>query len=122
MSPEYVHHAARRPRYAVVTPGILVEVQSAADSSTGPVQAELRDLSRNGFQVKLPVPAETRAPLSLRLRIEGSGIDVTLRGIVRWQRPTEDGAWLAGCEADCPIDWETLGDLFLGGILSTDAG
>lgn len=122
MSSEYLHYAARRPRYTAVGPGIPVEVQPTADGSTGPVQGELRDLSRNGFQVKLPVPAAIHTPLELRLRIEGSGNDLTLPGTVRWQRPTGDDAWLVGCEADCPVDWETMGNLFLGGVLSTDAG
>jgi hypothetical protein len=80
----------------------------------------LLDLSRNGFQVKVPVPLNTQSPLNLRFRMEGSQMDLMLPGTIRWQRPASDGTWLAGCQTDRPIDWETLGELFLRGVLSTD--
>ena len=120
MSFDYLQHTARRPRYSSASKA-RVEVEQTVDGLTGLVQAELQNLSRNGYQVKIPVPLNTQRPLNLRLRIEDSQIDLRLPGIVRWQRPARDGTWLAGCQADCPIDWETLGELFLSGVLSTDA-
>jgi hypothetical protein len=97
-----------------------VEVEQTVDGLTGLVQAELQNLSRNGYQVRTPVPLNTHEPVHLHLRIEEAKIDLTLPGTVQWQRPAGDGTWLAGCHADCPIEWEILGELFLSGVLSTD--
>jgi hypothetical protein len=87
---------------------------------TALVQAELQNLSRNGYQVKTPIPLNAQETVKLHLRIEDSKIDLTLPGTIQWQRPAEDGTWLAGCHADCPMEWEILGELFLSGVLSTD--
>jgi hypothetical protein len=119
MSSEYVQYTPRRPRYACIAPTVRVEVEQTVDGLKSLVQAELLDLSRSGYQVKVPAPLNTQSPLNLRICIEASQIGLTLSGTVRWQRPTEDGTWLAGCESDRPLEWETLGELFLSGVLST---
>ena len=98
-----------------------MEIEQTVDGLKGLVQAELQDLSRIGYLVKIPAPLNTQRPLNLRLSIEASQIELTLPGTVRWQRPIENGTWLAGCQSDRPIEWETLGELFLSGVLSTDA-
>ncbi len=120
MSSEDLRYTPRQPRYASVGPNARVEIEQVVGGLTGLVQAELQDLSRNGFQVKVPVPLNTQSPLNLRFSIQGSQMDVILPGTIRWQRLASDGTWLAGCQTDRPIDWETLGELFLSGVLSTD--
>jgi hypothetical protein len=121
MSSKYPRETARRPRYRLVAGArIQAQVERSTKHSPSLVPVELVDLSRNGCRVKTPVPLEAREPVTVQLWAEPSASKMTLRAIVRWQRPAGNGAWLVGCLADCPIDWDALGELFLSGILSTD--
>jgi hypothetical protein len=109
----------RRPRYDS-TDGqkVQVEVERKPGSQPAMVWADLRNLSRNGFQIQTPVALEIQEHITLHLCIKTSGFRLVLPGTVRWQRP-EDDAWLLGCLSDEPVDWESLGELFLNQILST---
>ena len=120
MSSENWRQLPRRPRYETSgTQKLVVEVERYPDRQPSVVQVELQDLSRNGFQVRLPVPLVADECICLLLRIEGSGLTLTLPGTVRWQR-AEDDAWLVGCLFDQPLEWESLGELFLSEVLSPD--
>jgi hypothetical protein len=98
-----------------------VEIEQTVNGRTHRIPAVLQDLSRDGYQVKTLIPLDAQEPLTLELCIEGSQIDLRVPGTVRWQRPGPEGTWLAGCQADCALEWETLGELFLAGVLSPDA-
>lgn len=96
-----------------------VEVERRSEGEPSRVPAELVNLSRGGFQLRTPVPLAVHEAVTLRLRVEESGFETLLSGEVRWQRPDGD-AWLVGCLCDRPIEWESLGELFLGRVLSQD--
>lgn len=55
------------------------------------------------------------------MREENSGIDLHLPGTVRWCEPRCDGTWSVGCLSSEPLAWETLGELILSGVVSTEA-
>ena len=93
-------------------------MERSGAETTPAIEAQLVDLSREGFRLRVPSPLEDRAPITVRIRTH-DGMDLTLAGTVRWQR-AEDDAWLVGCVADRPTDWETLGELFLHNVLNTD--
>jgi len=118
---DYSQFAPRRPRHAVrETAALHVQVQRAAQASPRVIDAELLDFSRSGFRLRLPAPLDVKEPITLRVGEEKAGIDLTLSGIVRWRRAEHGGTWLLGCATDHPTDWETLGELFLNKILSTE--
>ena len=110
----------RKPRYEVRGAGELpVEIERLPDRRPALIPAKLLDLSRDGFQLRSPLPLEIGERLCLRLRVEDPGLELALPGTVRWLR-SADGAWLAGCAADEPLAWESQGELFLGEVLSPD--
>jgi hypothetical protein len=120
MSSEDWRQLPRRPRYeAGGTQKLVAEVERSVDGQPALVHAEVQDLSRNGYQLRLTAPLAIQEHICLRLRIEDSGLALTLPGTVRWQRAA-DGAWLVGCLSDRALDWESLGELFLSTALSPD--
>jgi hypothetical protein len=117
MSLDYLRFTPRGPRFTPAS-NADVEVEQIVGGQPCLIQAELRNLSRNGYQLKSNSPVNSQEPLTLKLRIEGSEIEVRLPGSVRWQRATPDGTWLVGCQTNCAMELETLGELFLSGALS----
>ena len=117
MPADYWKHVARAPRH-LAGDAEPPQVQ-IAQASGKVIEAELRDLSRQGCQVRVPVPMTVGEPVIVRIEQAESGFQLTIEGTVRWQRPDE-GAWLVGCRAARDVDWESLGELFLNGILSTE--
>ena len=115
----YSEYDLRRPRHEAAT-GFDVEVERSAGNLPGPVHAELINLSRGGYQLRTPVPLEVDESITLKLHHERSGLRLILPGTVRWTRSGDEATWLQGCQTSCEIAWETLGDLFLNGILGTD--
>lgn len=55
----------------------------------------------------------------VRLRHGASGLQLDMAGAVDWQRQDADGQWIVGCRFAEELDWETLGEMFLSGILDT---
>ncbi len=112
---------ARKPRHqAADGTSTHVEILRADDKTPALIEVELLDLSRDGFQLRATRPLDDQEAVTLQLQSDQSESDVALPGVVRWCRPQQDGSWLVGCASPEPIDWETLGGLFLDGILSTD--
>ena len=110
----------RRPRYeANGTQKLVAEVERSFSCQPNLVQVELQDLSRNGFQLRLPVPLANRERICLRLHVEDSGFTLKLPATVQWGRAVNE-AWLAGCHSDQPLEWESLGELFLSEVLLQD--
>ena len=118
MSTKYWEFVARSPRHKMAEESaVRVELgRSASDLPTVP-EATIVDFSRNGLQLRLTAPLVEQEAISVRLEDERSGMDLTLSGIVRWQRREDDDAWLVGCHCDEELDWETLGELFLNEVL-----
>jgi hypothetical protein len=111
----------RRPRYEVAPGlGLRAQVQRGAEESSGPLEAELLNLSRHGFQLRMTVPLVMGESVALRLSVEKGNLDATLPGTVQWQSPDGGETWLVGCQTTRAIAWETLGELFLNGILIMD--
>jgi hypothetical protein len=118
MPTEFWNQVPRRPRYqANGSNGIRAEIQ-CADGNAVPVQ--LQDLSRMGFQLRVPRPLAVGEIVLLKLRIEESAPAMAWPATVQWQRSTDDEAWLIGCLCEHPVDWESLGELFLNGAISQD--
>ena len=114
-------YVARRPRHlAAATVGVRVVVERVAPSQSEPVEVELLDLSRQGIRVRAAVPISVGETVTLRLHDENSGLGLTRRCAVRWRHPDRPGTWVIGCEFFERVEWETLGELFLNDVLSTD--
>lgn len=118
---DYPLFTARRPRHAVTdADAIHVSVERAGQPS-GAIEAQLVDMSREGFRLRVSLPLEVHEDLTVRIRSERAKVDLTRSGNVRWRRADGNDAWLVGCAASEPADWETLGELFLHNILNTQA-
>lgn len=107
----------RRPRHeASIGSQVIAELLNESDS----MSAELADLSRLGL--KLIVNSQLAADDRLRLRVTqpANHFQLELPITVRWCRPEDNGRWGVGCVFDCELSWETMGELFLNGILCMD--
>lgn len=121
MSLSYSGYGPRKPRHEVSTgSGFPAEIERSAGQSAGPIEAELVNLSRERYQVRTHVALEKGESITLKLHDEKSGLSVSLPGAVCWSRSRDGVTWLAGCRSSSPVEWETLGELFLGGILATE--
>ncbi len=118
---DYTQFTPRRPRHPVTEAAAIdVSLERSGQEPSCLVAARLLDFSREGFRLRVPVRLTVQEAVTVRIRSENDGIDLALPGTVRWQRPDGDAAWLVGCAATRPADWETLGELFLHKILSTE--
>ncbi len=97
-----------------------MEVERSGQQASSPVEAELLDLSRSGIRFRVPLPLTVEESITVRLHTEDSAVDLALPCTVQWRRPEGDGIWSVGCESASQVDWETLGELFFSGALSTD--
>ena len=67
------------------------------------------------------VHVQINFPKKLAQAVNGySGVSLALPGKVCWQRPEDGDTWQLGCLCSQQVDWETLGELFLTGVLATD--
>ena len=121
MADEYWNYVTRTPRHkAAESPGLSIQVKRNAVANSTPLQAELLDLSRSGVLLRLAASLRINEPIVICLEDKTSNLDLTLSAVVRWRQCEEDDRWLIGCESDHPLQWETLGELFLGEILTAD--
>ena len=119
MTTDYWKYVSRKPRHkAAASTGLSVDVQRTATKEPGHLQAELVDFSRSGFLLRTAVPLEMHESIVGRLQHAKPEIDLTLSAEVRWRQREDDGSWLSGCQSKRQIGWETLGELFLSGILA----
>lgn len=118
---DYSQYVLRRPRHASAdSSGHRVLVTWAEADPSGPCEADLLDLSREGFCLRTDSTRTIGDALTVEVRAEEQGFSLTLQGHLRWQRPRPDETWLLGCQIDCPLDWATLGELFLNNILAME--
>lgn len=114
-------YVARRPRHqSAGTAGVRVEVQRVAPSSPAWIEVELVDLSREGVRVRAAVPLSVGETITVRLHDQAAALGLERQATVRWREPHQQGTWSIGCEFFERMDWETLGELFLNEVLSTD--
>jgi hypothetical protein len=114
-------YVARRPRHpAAGAEGTRVVIEPVAPASSEPIEAELLDLSRQGMRIRAAVPFSVGETIDVRINQPPPGPALRRRGTVRWRRPEAQGGWSIGCQFSEPVDWETLGELFLNDVLSTD--
>jgi hypothetical protein len=109
----------RRPRHqATAAEAITIELRRAAGQLPECVAAELLDLSRQGARLRAPAALGEDEDLTFSLRSAQPALDLHLTGVVRWRKQEAVGRWLYGCEFKDELPLETLGELFLSGILS----
>jgi len=109
----------RRPRHPVAgdeAVSVSLERPLAAPAAGG--DAQLVDLSRHGARLLVNLPPAENEPIVFRLADKRTGLDLSLPGAVRWLTKQVDDRWLIGCEFHTEVPLETLGELFLCGILS----
>lgn len=110
--------SGRRPRHRVADDdAVSISVDWAIGTSAGG-DAQLVDLSRHGARLLVNVPPAENEPIVFRLADQRTGLDLSLPGAVRWLTKQVDDRWLIGCEFHTEVPLETLGELFLCGILS----
>jgi hypothetical protein len=121
MTSDYLEFAPRHPRHETTDGSkVLVVVRQPAVASADPIEARLVDLSRSGFQFHAPVSLPIDETITIEIRDDRVGLRLELSGIVRWQRPNDDGSWSVGCQCEQEVDWATMGELFLHEVLSMD--
>ena len=122
MPQDFLQYIPRRPRYqANGGQPLLVAVQRSVEHPSAEISAELVDCSRSGFRLRLAAPVEVKEVLTLQIREKQSELHLTLSGVVQWQCCDGPHSWLIGCKTSAELAWETLGELFLTGILNTEA-
>lgn len=110
-------YVARKPRHMAGEQGDL-EIGIYQDDIPLDV-GELLDCSRQGMRFRLSDALPTGQSITVRFRSIAEQIDWSSIARVRWCQPTAVG-WEAGCEFEEDLSWEALGQLLLGGFLSTD--
>lgn len=115
-------YTLRWPRHAALAEN-SIEIFVDRQSQVAPrrLPAQLIDFSRFGAQVIVPLPVVQGERVSLCLRGGPTALDLALPAEVRWSRTgLAEPGWHVGCQFDAEVTWETLGDLFLDGVLDPD--
>ena len=121
MDTESLDIAPRNPRHeTAATARLKMDVQWQSASAGGACDAQLVDLSRCGFQLRVPVSLQPQVTIAAHLQDETGGLQLDLSGQICWCREDGHGHWLVGCQSDRELDWETMGELFLNEILVMD--
>lgn len=107
---------ARRPRHEA-TAEIAAEVTRSSGTARPAIHGAVVDISRDGFCLETSSPLEIGESVVVRLQDADADLDLALSATVRWRRHDDDGTWLIGCQTPEPLDWETLGELFLRELL-----
>jgi hypothetical protein len=112
----------RRPRHEMaVDEALAIEMRRAPGELPQTAPAEILDLSRQGARLRAGVALGEHEVVTIYLASGKSSklaLDLHLTGAVRWRKQEADGRWLYGCEFKDELPLETLGELFLCGILS----
>ena len=121
MLSDYWNHVPRKPRHpAAETEKLRTEMERSSEKVPRVVEAELLDVSRNGFQARTSFPLAVGEQITLRLHVDRQDFHLSVPADVRWRRSEGGRSWLLGCMSNREIDWESLGELFLHGVLATD--
>ncbi|HVA51550.1 MAG TPA: PilZ domain-containing protein [Pirellulales bacterium] len=109
----------RRPRHQLDGAATVdVEIQWQSSGKSSRQAAELIDFSRQGARFRSGAALAIDETIGFFLRHPPSDIDVALSGMVRWRAKEDADRWLYGCQFREEVPLETLGELFLSGILA----
>jgi hypothetical protein len=108
----------RRPRYSVAEGH---PAESWLEQAHCRLAAELTNFSRHGVGLLTGLPMDQGDHIIVRIRHAPSSLDLSFACTVQWQHADDSGRWLVGCEFAQPMSFETLGELFLHGILEADS-
>lgn len=109
----------RRPRHGLIAAeAVTMEVRREPGEMPQTLAAEILDLSRQGARLRASAAVGEHEVLTICLSGAELALDLHLTGVVRWRKQEADGRWLYGCEFKDELPLETLGELFLCGILS----
>lgn len=118
MKSSFWAYVPRKPRYTVREGARFdLEVVLAGDV----IQAQLVDISRNGFCVDLACRVERGAVAQLHLKLPKIHLDARLPATVRWARPLsadEPDRFRVGFTVEEETPLEVIGELMLEGIIS----
>jgi hypothetical protein len=120
MTDDFYKFIARYPRHQSADKAELqIKVRRSVDKSDS-LGAKLVDFSRDGFRLRVGAPLTVEEAVEVQVADGTSPVHLAILATVRWQRPEGGRIWLTGFEFNRSTDWETLGELFLNEILSTD--
>ena len=108
-------YVGRSPRHQAETE---VEIERAAGTSPVRLSADLVDFSRQGARLRAESLLVENEPIVILLRNASIGLDLAFPGAVRWCGQQDGSRRLYGCQFKEEVPLETLGELFLAGILS----
>jgi hypothetical protein len=112
---------ARRPRHEVADgDGFPARIERQPGRLPIAAEASLMNLSRTGFQLRSAVRLEIGERITVCLEEPQADFQLIFSGMVRWQQPESGQTWLVGCLSAEEASWETLGELFLRGILAAE--
>jgi hypothetical protein len=100
-------------------PGLTIQVDRVNSIGAVGIPALLLDCSRVEVQLGVTEEFATGERIVVRLHDETSRLQLDVSGTVQYQRQGSDDLWHIGCRFTQELDWETLGELFLCGILQT---
>ena len=123
MVAEYWKTVVRKPRHAGGDTGAWkVEVEYRVGAKVAVVEARLADGSRDGAQVVVPIMLPPKDRVVVRFVDEHSEVRYQAEGEIRWSRAGDNKeVWSSGIRFSEPIDFETLGELFLNDLLHVDS-
>lgn len=122
MAAPFWNHVCRLPRHPVRRGAeVVVEIQRGPEASGAVLRGELSDLSRNGLRLRVRQPLRRNEAMVVRIRDLRSALDLHLPATVKWQRTEDHRVWSVGCQFDSQLAWEEYGELFLRGILESEA-
>ena len=98
-------------------PGLTVRVDLQSDGPDASTTARLLDCSRTDAQLIVAHRVSLGERILVRLRDDESGLQLDVAGTVAWQEQENEFSWRIGCRFTQELDWESLGELFLCGIL-----
>ena len=96
--------------------GLEVSLERAAEGEPRTISAELIDCSRREIELLVRDDLEAEESVVIRVHDEQSGLRLDVTGVIGWRRNAPDG-WTVGARFSQELDWESLGELFLCGIL-----
>ncbi|MGH7136689.1 MAG: PilZ domain-containing protein [Pirellulales bacterium] len=111
----------RRPRHVPdEEAAIELVLRRAPGERPQVVTADLLDLSRQGTRLRTKAVLGEGEVVTICVRTGELALDLDLTGVVRWRKQEAGGRWSYGCEFKDELSLETLGELFLCGILSAE--
>jgi hypothetical protein len=99
--------------------GLSLLLDREADRQPTPMSAQLLDCTREELRLLVAAPLELRERVRVRLRDVSSGLQLDVAGSITSRSDATPDGWSVTCRFDHELDWETLGELFLCGILET---